>query len=52
MVCLYGQPDTKIIKYKGGWGILKSQLVDVNKIESKKKLYLKEMQKWILFWKG
>lgn len=38
MVCLYGQPDTKIIKYKGGWGILKSQLVDVNKIESKKEI--------------
>lgn len=38
MVCLYGQPDTKFIKYKGGWGILESQLIDVNKIESKKEI--------------
>ncbi|WP_419692805.1 hypothetical protein ACNHE2_09440 [Mannheimia haemolytica] len=40
IICLYQQPDTKFIKYKGGWGILKSHFIDVDKIAEKKEFVL------------
>lgn len=35
MMCLHDQPNNKIVKYKGGWGLLKHHL-DIDKIRSKK----------------
>src|SRR5699024_5519279 len=40
MICLYQQTNTKFIKYKGEWGMLKSQCIDIDKIEDKKEIVL------------
>ena len=42
IICLYQQPDTKFIKYKGGWSILRSQSIDIDKIAEKKEFLIKK----------
>ncbi|MGQ8820723.1 hypothetical protein [Bibersteinia trehalosi] len=37
MMYLSDQPNTKMIKYKGGWGLLKSQ-IDIDKIKDRKEI--------------
>lgn len=51
MMYLCDQPNTRVVKYKGGWGLLKHH-IDINKINDKKEIVFEKKEKLDFFLEG